>query len=88
MIYLAKVFGPKILMAVMFVMLIFAGLSFLQHRAEEQFLRDRKIDSIEQEIVIRKRVDDILEENREANPTRDGDIALDRLFQQYRTETD
>ena len=50
---------------------------------EHNVMREQRIESLEKEISIRRKVDDILQESREANPNRDGSIALDRLRSQY-----
>ena len=50
---------------------------------EHNVIREQRIESLEKEINIRRKVDDILQESRESNPNRDGNIALDRLQQQY-----
>ena len=46
-------------------------------------MREQKIESLEKEINIRRKVDDILQESRESNPNRDGNIALERLRKDY-----
>lgn len=50
---------------------------------EQDVVREQKIKSLERELDIRRKVDDILQESRESNPTRDGNVALDRLRKQY-----
>ena len=50
---------------------------------EHDVVREQKIESLEKELDIRRKVDEILQESREANPNRDGSIALDRLRSQY-----
>lgn len=50
---------------------------------EQDVVREQKIESLEKELDIRRRVDDILQKNRESNPNRDGNIALDKLRNQY-----
>ena len=50
---------------------------------EHDVVREQKIESLEKELDIRRKVDEILQESREANPNRDGNIALDRLRSQY-----
>ena len=50
---------------------------------EHNVIREQRIESLEKEINIRRKVDDILQESRESNPNRDGNIALDRLRKQY-----
>ena len=50
---------------------------------EHDVVREQKIESLEKELDIRRKVDEILQESREANPNRDGSIALDRLRRQY-----
>ena len=50
---------------------------------EHNVIREQRIESLEKEINIRRKVDDILQESRESNPNRDGNIALNRLRKQY-----
>ena len=50
---------------------------------EHNVVREQKIESLEKELGIRRKVDEILQENREDNPNRNGSIALDRLRSQY-----
>ena len=50
---------------------------------EHDVVREQKIESLKKELDIRRKVDDILQESREANPNRDGNIALGRLRKQY-----
>ena len=50
---------------------------------EQDVVREQKIESLEKELDIRRKVDDILQESREANPNRDGNIALERLRKDY-----
>lgn len=50
---------------------------------EHDVVREQKIESLEKELNIRRKVDGILQENRESNPDRDGNIALDKLRKDY-----
>ena len=50
---------------------------------EHNVMREQRIESLEKEINIRRKVDDILQESRESNPNRDGNIALERLRKDY-----
>ena len=50
---------------------------------EHNVIREQRIESLEKEINIRRKVDDILQESRESNPNRDGNIALERLRKDY-----
>ena len=50
---------------------------------EHDVVREQKIESLKKELDIRRKVDEILQESREANPNRNGNIALDRLRKQY-----
>lgn len=77
--------GGKIALVVFLLALGFGVLTYIENKAANQYMREYKIESIEQEIEIRKKVDEILEENRTSNPNRDGSIALERLRQRYRT---
>ena len=72
--------------AVVFAIFIIIILSFfyIQDNAKTEVMNEQKIEQIEQELIIRKEVNDILEENRISNPDRDGAIALERLRERYR----
>lgn len=50
---------------------------------EHDVVREQRIESLEKELNIRRKVDDILQESRESNPNRDGNIALERLRKDY-----
>ena len=50
---------------------------------EHDVVREQKIQSLEKELSVRRKVDDILQESRESNPNRDGNIALERLRKDY-----
>ena len=78
-----KNFGVKILGIVLIISAIIFGYNRYNEVVEQNLIREQKIESLEKEINIRRKVDGILQESREANPNRDGSIALDRLREQY-----
>ena len=80
---LLKNFGPKLLGFAVLVLVVFLSITWVSHKIVENTVQEQKIESLEKEINIRRKVDDILQESRESNPDRDGSIALDRLQQQY-----
>ena len=80
---LLKSFWAKILVVVLIALLGIFGYIRYNDMVEHDVMREQKIESLEKEINIRRKVDDILQESRESNPNRDGSIALDRLQQQY-----
>ena len=80
---LLKNFGPKLLGFAVLVLVVFLSITWVSHKIVENTVQEQKIESLEKEINIRRKVDDILQESRESNPDRDGSIALDRLHQQY-----
>lgn len=80
---LLKNFGPKLLGFAVLVLVVFLSITWVSHKIVENTVQEQKIESLEKEINIRRKVDDILQKNRESNPDRDGNIALDRLRKQY-----
>ena len=73
----------KILIVALIALVGIFGYIRYNDMIEQDVVREQKIESLEKELDIRRKVDDILQENRESNPNRDGDIALDRLREQY-----
>lgn len=84
MIGLLSGIGGKIALVLLVLAMGWGVLTYIENKAATQYMREYKIESIEKEIEIRKKVDEILEENRASNPDRDGTIALERLRQRYR----
>ena len=80
---LLKNLGPKLLGFAVLALVVFLSITWVNHKIVENTIQEQKIESLEKELDIRRKVDDILQENRESNPNRDGNIALDRLRQQY-----
>lgn len=80
---LLKNFGPKLLGFAVLVLVVFLSITWVSHKIVENTVQEQKIESLEKEIGIRRKVDEILQENREDNPNRDGNIALNRLRKQY-----
>ena len=80
---LLKNLGPKLLGFAVLALVVFLSITWVNHKIVENTIQEQKIESLEKELDIRRKVDDILQESREANPNRDGNIALDRLHQQY-----
>ena len=73
----------KILVVALIALIGIFGYIRYNDMIEQDVVREQKIESLEKELDIRRKVDDILQESREANPNRDGSIALDRLRKQY-----
>ena len=80
---LLKNFGPKLLGFAVLVLVVFLSITWVSHKIVENTVQEQKIESLEKELDIRRKVDDILQESRESNPDRDGSIALERLRDQY-----
>ena len=80
---LLKNFGPKLLGFAVLALVVFLSITWVNHKIVENTVQKQKIESLEKELDIRRKVDEILQENREANPNRDGSVALDRLRKQY-----
>ena len=80
---LLKNLGPKLLGFAVLALVVFLSITWVNHKIVENTIQEQKIKSLEKELDIRRKVDDILQENRESNPNRDGNIALDRLREQY-----
>ena len=80
---LLKNLWAKILVVVLIALVGIFGYIRYNSMVEHNVMREQRIESLEKEINIRRKVDDILQESRESNPDRDGSIALDRLRDQY-----
>ena len=80
---LLKNLGPKLLGFAVLALVVFLSITWVSHKIVENTVQEQKIESLEKEIGIRRKVDDILQKNRESNPDRDGNIAIDRLRKQY-----
>ena len=80
---LLKNFGPKLLGFAVLVLVVFLSITWVSHKIVENTVQEQKIESLEKELDIRRKVDDILQESRESNPDRDGSIALERLRKDY-----
>ena len=80
---LLKSLWTKILVVALIALFGIFGYIRYNDMVEHDVVREQKIESLEKELDIRGKVDDILQESRESNPNRDGSIALDRLQQQY-----
>lgn len=87
MLTLLKNVGPKLVYLAVIALVVFLSLSWLQDKIVTNAVQEQKIEQIEKEIVIRNKVDEMLQKNYEANPSRDGAIALDRLRSRYRGES-
>ena len=80
---LLKSFWAKILVVALIALAGIFGYIRYNDMVEHNVMREQRIESLEKEINIRRKVDDILQESREANPNRDGSIALERLRKDY-----
>ena len=80
---LLKSFWAKILVVALIALAGIFGYTRYNNMVEHNVIREQRIESLEKEINIRRKVDDILQESRESNPNRDGSVALNRLRQQY-----
>ena len=80
---LLKSFWAKILVVALIALLGIFGYTRYNDMVEHNVMREQKIESLEKELDIRRKVDDILQESRESNPNRDGNIALERLRKDY-----
>ena len=80
---LLKNLWVKILVVALVALAGILGYIRYNDMVERNVIREQRIESLEKEINIRRKVDDILQESRESNPNRDGSIALDRLRSQY-----
>ena len=80
---LLKNLWAKVLVVALIALVGIFGYTRYNNMVEHDVMREQRIESLEKEINIRRKVDDILQESRESNPNRDGSIALDRLRKQY-----
>lgn len=87
MLGILKLAGSKVVQTVVIALVVFWSLFFIAQQiktvAVENLLKELQIERLENEIDLRRSVDEILEENRETNPGRDGAIALERLCETY-----
>ena len=80
---LLKNLWVKILVVALVALAGILGYIRYNDMVERNVIREQRIESLEKEINIRRKVDDILQESRESNPNRDGNIALERLRKDY-----
>ena len=80
---LLKNLWAKVLVVALIALVGIFGYTRYNNMVEHDVMREQRIETLEKEINIRRKVDDILQESREANPNRDGSIALERLRKDY-----
>ena len=80
---LLKNLWAKVLVVALIALVGIFGYTRYNNMVEHDVMREQRIESLEKEINIRRKVDDILQESRESNPNRDGNIALERLRKDY-----
>ena len=80
---LLRTVAPKLIAFVFLAAVVFFSITYIKDSTRNDTLKDFKIEQLEKETDIRKKVNEYLEENREANPNGDGSIALDRLRKRY-----
>ena len=80
---LLKNLWAKVLVVALIALVGIFGYTRYNNMVEHGVMREQRIESLEKEINIRRKVDDILQESRESNPSRDGNIALERLRKDY-----
>ena len=80
---LLKNLWTKILVVALVALAGIFGYIRYNDMVEHNVIREQRIESLEKELDIRRKVDDILQESRESNPNRDGNIALERLRKDY-----
>ena len=80
---LLKSLWTKILVVALIASVGIFGYIRYNDMVEHDVVREQKIESLKKELDIRRKVDDILQESRESNPNRDGNIALERLRKDY-----
>ena len=78
-----KSLWAKVLVVALIALVGIFGYTRYNNMVEHDVMREQRIESLEKEINIRRKVDDILQESRESNPNRDGSIALERLRKDY-----
>ena len=78
-----KSLWAKVLVVALIALIGIFGYIRYNDMIEQDVVREQKIESLEKELDIRRKVDDILQESRESNPNRDGSIALERLRKDY-----
>ena len=73
----------KVVVVVLLIAMVIGGIAYYNRTIEQETIREQKIESVQKELEVRRKVDEILRENQTSNPDRDGYIALDRLRKQY-----
>ena len=74
---LLKNLGPKLLGFAVLALVVFLSITWVNHKIVENTIQEQRIESLEKEIYIRRKVDDILQESRESNPDRNGSRRTD-----------
>ena len=80
---LLKSLWAKVLVVALIALVGIFGYTRYNNMVEHDVMREQRIESLEKELDIRRKVDDILQESRESNPNRDGSVALERLRKDY-----
>lgn len=87
MLGILKVVGSKTIQFVAIALVafwtLFYMIQYIQTEAVDNLQQEQIIEHLENELEMRRTVDEVLQENRESNPDRDGSIALERLCQTY-----
>ena len=69
----------KVVLGLVVVGLLWFGVQGYKNRAVQATIDSIKIETLQQNEAIRKRVKDAVKKNKDSNPTADPNIALDRL---------
>ena len=69
----------KIALGFVVVGLLWFGVGEYKNRAVQATIDSIKIETLQQNEVVRKKVKDAVKKNKDSNPTADPNIALDRL---------
>lgn len=90
MIWLLKLVGSKtaltVAAALVVILTLYGVIQYTQSVERDRVLKDIQIEQLQDEVEMQRGVNEILRENREANPDRDGNIALQRLRSRYRSQ--
>ena len=69
----------KIALGLIVVGLLWVGVQEYKNKAVQATIDSIKLETLQQNEVVRKRVKDAVKKNKDSNPTADPNIALDRL---------
>lgn len=77
--------GQMVVLALAVILVLFIAIQYIQSEEKDKVVNEIKLQNLETDRVIRDRIDENINDVREANPTRDGSTALDLLRDRQHT---